>query len=334
MRGSIRVGVIGTGSIAQLTNAVLRSLEGVEVAFNFPARAMNAQTPVWESADLVAICSANGLHVTHAMSAVKAGKHVVIEKPLALDVASGSLLLEEARRQGVNVSVIAQRRFEPSIVSAKEAISSGALGQPVLVECSLRWNRSAEYYASSPWRGTASLDGGVLFNQGIHLIDLARWLMGPVHSLHAFDGTLARPIEAPDTCVAALRFESGALGVVAMTVGSHTATPAELNLHFERGTIGFQDDRLTAWSVPGIPPPREREQVGSGAQDPSAIGLLGHERQWKHIVCATREGRQPEVSGADALKTLSLIETIHASAGLDAGTQGKQTRAAVLPLRA
>lgn len=311
------VAIVGSGSIGRLTRDVLAGLEGTQVVDLLSGRAVNGGSLNRSDIDVVAVCSANGLHVEHAQLAIDAGKHVVVEKPLTLDVDAGLQLLAAAAAQGVSVSVISQRRYEPLVAAARAAVESGNLGRPVLAECLLRWRRDSAYFAASPWRGSKELDGGVLFNQGVHVIDLMRWLIGPVASVSAHQGTRVWDIEAPDTATASLRFSAGALGVVSATVASSSPSPAELNLYFEHGTIRFHDDQLVEWTVPGIPAPPDESAIGSGSQDPTAIGQLGHRRQWEHIIAALRAGRQPEVAGNDALGTAALVAAIHASAAHD-----------------
>lgn len=313
----VRVTVVGSGTIGDLTRAVVASLEGAEVADMIAARDVTAEALAASDADVVAVCSANGLHTEHALLAIGAGCHVVVEKPLALSVADGRRVLEAAAARGVSVSVVSQRRDEPLVRTMRDAVASGVLGTPVLAECLMRWRRDADYYAESPWRGTRDLDGGVLFNQGIHGLDLLRWMLGPVASVSAHHATRVWPIEAPDTATATMRFVSGALGVLSATVASASPGPAELNLHFEHGTIRLHDDELVEWNVPGIDEPRADDAVGSGAQDPSAIGQVGHRRQWERIIAALQAGQAPEVTGADALGTAALVAAIHDSAARD-----------------
>lgn len=321
----LRVAIVGSGSIAELTQQVIDSLPDAAVTHTVPGRHLNPGELKRDDVDVVAVCTANGDHVAHARLALTARKHVVVEKPLTLDIAAGQELLRMGDELGRTITVISQRRWEPYVLAARQAIAAGALGRPVLVECLLRWERDDAYYRASPWRGTEDLDGGVLFNQAIHVLDLMRWLVGPVDSVAAFDATLVRDITAPDTAAAALRFACGALGIVSATVASTFPSPAELNLHFEHGTITLADNRLVTWDVPGFSRPTDESAVGSGSQDPKAIGLLGHRRQWEHIVSALRRGSQPEVSASDGLGTAALVAAIHTSAA--AG--GRPTRPVV-----
>jgi len=307
------VAIVGNGTIGDLTADVLDSVAGARVTARLSGRdphwgALGADTQV------VAVCSSHGRHVPYAMAAVESGRHVVVEKPLSLDVDDGRRLLEASHARGVQVSVISQRRWEPAVAAAHAAVVSGVPGRLLLAEALVRWRRDEAYYRDRPWRGTIAEDGGVLFNQAIHVLDLLRFLGGEVESVSGATGTLRHRIEAPDTAVAHLRFAGGALGVVSATTASTSPSPAELNLHFENGVIRFADDRVAEWSVPGIESPTTMDAVGSGSADPRAIGLVGHRRQWLRIVDDLRAGRASAVAGEDALRTVALVAAIHASA--------------------
>lgn len=304
----LKIAILGTGAIGRLTRDALEDVPNARVVAMVSPRKAHELGP---DVDVVAICTPNGAHVGHARDAVAAGKHVVVEKPLTLDVADGRTLLDEAAAAGVTVSVVSQRRWEPVVKAAKQAIDSGVLGRAIFGECLLRWRREESYYRDVPWRGTSSLDGGVLYNQGVHLIDLVRLLLGPVVGVDGATSTRVHQIEAPDTAGALLHFRCGALGFVAATTAAHDPQPAHLNLWFENGTIRLDDDQLAEWSVPGVPAPEPTEGVGTGSARPMAIGTVGHRRQWASIVEALREGRQPEVSGLDGLGTSALVAAIH-----------------------
>lgn len=307
--GTLRVLVLGTGSIAETTCEALTEIDAAELVGMVSPRGEVS----YDDCDVVAVCTPNGLHVEHALAAVAAGKHVVVEKPLTLDIASGQRLLDAAAEAGVTVSVVSQRRWEPEMVAAKEAVESGVLGQPLLGECLMRWRRKPEYYTERPWRGSSVLDGGVLFNQGIHLIDLLRWLLGPVETVDGAIATRVHAIESPDTATTLLRFVNGAQGIVSATTAADEAQPAELNLWFENGHIRVADDGLLAWQVPGVEQPRPEEPAESGSGDPAAIGAVGHRRQWAAILDALLSGAEPQVSGRDGLGTAALVAAIHES---------------------
>lgn len=332
----VRVGIVGFGQIGRThlraleqcpdaTVVAVASRHGpptdVNIGWHADARELVRRPDV----DLVAICTPSGEHAAQAVAALEAGKAVVVEKPLALTLADGERVVRTARERGLFLSVISQRRTEPACRYLKAALEAGRLGRPVLGEALVRWHRDQAYYDAAPWRGTRAMDGGVLMNQAIHAIDLLRWFFGPVEEVTGATATLVRRIEAEDTAAATLRFASGALGVIAATTATTPGLPAELNLFCERGLVSLHDATVVRWEVPDAPAPPPSEAPGSGSADPAAIGSLGHLRQWRDILDAVRDGRQPLVTGEDALATVAMI----LAAG-EASRTGRAVRPATL----
>lgn len=327
---SLRVGILGYGNIGRTHHRALGQCEGVAAVAATRSR-VSAETGVLASPftwcadarelirrpdiDVVSICTPSGSHAALAIEALQAGKHVVVEKPLCTDLETGKRAVRLARDSGLLLSVISQRRFEPQNIHLRGLLDDGALGRPILGEALVRWYRNQDYYDSAPWRGTLADDGGVLLNQAIHVIDLLCWLFGPVDEVSATTSTLVHEMEAEDTAVATLRFASGALGVVAASTATRPGLPAELNLFCEGGAVGVHDDCIARWDVPELPPPPPGDAgAGSGAADPAAITALGHVRQWRDIVGALREGREPSVTGEDGLATAAVVLSAYASA--------------------
>lgn len=325
---ALRVGILGYGSIGRAHHRALAECEGAEVVAATRPRsadpALDSSLAWCESAeeligradiDVIAVCTPSGSHAAQAIEALQAGKHVVVEKPLCLELEAGERAVRLARSSGLLLSVISQRRFEPQNVHLRALLARGVLGRPILAEALVRWYRGQEYYDSAPWRGTLAEDGGVLLNQAVHVLDLLCWLLGPVDEVSAATATLGHEMEAEDTAVATLRFASGALGVVAASTATRPGLPAELNLFLERGAVGVHDDRVVRWDVPeSVPRPPEAAGAGSGAADPAAVTALGHARQWRDIVAAVAEGREPAVTGEDGLATAAVVLAAYASA--------------------
>lgn len=327
---SLRVGILGYGAIGRTHHKALSECDGVEVVAATRSR-IGAQpdelggTLRWcgdakeligiAEIDVIAICTPSGSHSALAIEALRARKHVVVEKPLCVDLESGERAVRLARDSGLLLSVVSQRRFEPQNIHLRELLDEGVLGRPILGEALVRWYRGQDYYDSAPWRGTLADDGGVLLNQAIHVIDLLCWLLGPVAEVSATTATLGHEMEAEDTAVATLRFESRALGVIAASTATRPGLPAELNLFLERGAVSIHDDEVVRWDVTArAPTPPAEARAGSGAADPSAITALGHLRQWRDIVAALREGREPWVTGADGLATAAVVLAAYESA--------------------
>ena len=176
-----------------------------------------------DDVEVVCVCVPSGLHAEVGVRAAKAGKHLVVEKPIDVTLAAADRLIEAARTAGVALTVISQHRFDPGLIELQRLLGDGALGRLVLGEASTKWYRTQAYYDSADWRGTRAMDGGALMNQGVHYVDLLRWCMGPVAEVTAVCATQAHQIEAEDTALAILRFTSGAVGTI---VAAPPPTPA------------------------------------------------------------------------------------------------------------
>jgi len=246
------------------------------------------------------LCSPNGLHAEQAIC-LQAGAHVVVQKHLTLDIATSGRVVEEADRRDLLLSVVSQRRFEPPALAVKQASTA-----------------VSSYYDEIGWRGSVDLDGGALMNQGIHAVDLMRWLFGEVTTVQGQVATRVRDIEAEDTAVACLRFASGGFGVISATTATTPGLPAEINLIFEHGSVSLADDRIVRWAVPGVDQPSLRYDSGSGSQAAKNITAIGHTRQWDDIMAALRDRRPPAVTGRDALGTAALIVAIQRSSATGA----------------
>lgn len=316
---TLRVGLVGYGAIARRHREAIELSRGAELVAlatsqpdpKIPGVSVYSdfdQLLAARDVDAIVICTPSGYHAKQALSALKAGKHVVVEKPLCLDFESGEAVVREARRRNLVVAVISQRRFEAQNIYLKRLLTDGQIGKLYLGEVLLRWHRSSAYYETNSWRGTREFDGGVLMNQAIHTIDLLRWFFGPVIRVSSEGATLAHRIESEDTAVGTIRFESGALGIVAATTASPRGLPVELNIFAERGRISFHDDRTAAWEVEGVaPPPTDSTTSGSGSAKPDGITAAGHARQWRDIVEAFAEGRDPIVTAEEGLKTVAVV---------------------------
>lgn len=333
----VGVGVVGMGSIGVLHARALRDLapRARLVAYSGAAPLSDDETPAGRAAhvtpeevlhhegvDVVAVCTPSGSHARLALAALEAGRHVVVEKPLAVTVEDALRVERAARERGLVVSMISQRRFEPQHQALRRALDDGALGELRLVATHVPWYRDDDYYAAAAWRSAAEEGGGSLMNQGVHNVDLLRWLCGPVESVTAQSGTLARPSGAEDTTVATLRLASGALGVVTTTTATPPGFPATVLLHGSRGSVELAQDEVVRWDVPGVPAPASGSAAG-GAADPLAIGHVGHLAQWERVLAAVAGEAPPPVGVADAVETVRLLCAIR-----DAAATGRTVRPA------
>ena len=255
--------------------------------------------------DAVCITTPSALHLEPALAAIRAGKHLMIEKPIDSTVEGTDHILREAEKAGVRVGSIFQARFGDAARQVKAAIDGGRFGRMVLASCYVKWNRTADYYTG--WKGKLSEDGGgVIINQAIHGVDLLQWFAGmPVGSVRLEHAARAR-IESEDTCVAALKFASGAFGTIEGTTAAMAGlVAAHRNLRRTRfGAPGRRRHRAL-----GFPQSRSRKTrrsarcarvaaMGSGAAAPMNIKIEGHQRQIQDFIDGIREKRPFFIEGA------------------------------------
>ena len=224
-----------------------------------------------------------------------------------------------ARAAGVQVGVVSQLRYGPAVARVKRALESGALGRITRCDLYMKYFRPQSYYDSGTWRGTQAMDGGgALMNQGIHGVDLVRYLMGPADSIYALSGTLVRDIEVEDTLTAVVAWHCGAQGVIQASVGDYPGFPRRIELNGESGTIILEEDRIVKWEVAGDsayhiyeqePAPEVRSHSEAGAIDPS-----GHVAQLRNFIDAVRGEGTLLVDEAEGRKALALVLAAYRSA--------------------
>ena len=274
--------------------------------------------------DALIVTTPSGVHMESAVLAARAGKHVVVEKPLEVTADRCDAIIEACDKAGVLLCTIFPSRFGDANRELKSAIDAGRFGRLTLGETTVKWWRSQQYYDEGGWKGTQALDGGgALMNQAIHNVDLLLWMMGPVESVAAFTGTLAHDrIEVEDTAVASVRFKNGALGVIQATTSVWPGLSKTIAIHGDKGSAEIEQDDLLLWKyqheLPGDSGIRERFAVKSGSSggssNPGAISHVGHTRQLADFIDAIKENRKPFVDGAEGRRSVELIEAIYQSA--------------------
>lgn len=270
--------------------------------------------------DVVSICTPSGTHAEVAIAAARAGKHIVVEKPIDVTLSRVDQIIAAAAEAGVKLACIFPLRFMKGTHYAKEAVAAGRLGRLTLVDAYIKWHRPQSYYTGS-WRGTWALDGGgALMNQGIHSIDLLQWFGGPISTIYGHTATLAHEMETEDTAAAVLSFRNGAIGVIEAATSSWPGDEARVELHGDQGTIALEQGRIVRWKLADAQPGEEEQMLslegylGSGAQDPMGISYELHRRQLQDMVAAIRENRAPAVDGAEGRKAVEIIRAIYWSA--------------------
>ncbi len=277
--------------------------------------------------DIVSICTPSGMHSEMAVAAANAGKHILCEKPIDIQLDKIDRILEATEKNKVKLAGVFQRRTYEDSKKIKGALEQGLLGKMVLGDAYLKYYRSQAYYKSANWRGTWTLDGGgALMNQGIHGIDLLLWFMGDVEMVYAKASALVRNIEVEDTAIALLQYKNGAYGVIQGTTSVNPGEATRLELNGKYGTIIFEESKITRWAVTqeedGLANDQEIQAdkiEHSAVSDPRDIGLLGHIRHVEDLIQAIETDGQPMVTGESARKSVELILAIYESA-----RQGKE----------
>lgn len=270
--------------------------------------------------DAVCITTPSALHLQPALAAARAGKHLMIEKPLEATVERTDQILNEARRCGVRVGSIFQARFADAARQLKAAVDAGRFGRLVLASCYVKWNRTPEYYTG--WKGRLAEDGGgAVINQAIHGVDLLQWFAGMPVEVFAWTTQRVHRIESEDTAVAALKFASGAFGTIEASTALWPGFSRRIEICGEHGSAVMEDDDITRWDFrhaqPGderIRATRESGAMGSGAAAPMAIKFEGHLRQIQDFIDGIREGRPFFIEGVEARKAVALVRAIYDSA--------------------
>lgn len=332
MQKELGFGIVGGGLIGKVHAEAIHAIPGARVVavcgrnearvnelaakYNAAGYTDYAQFLAHPGLDVVNVCSPSGLHLEHGRAAAEAGKHVLVEKPIEINLARADALIEACDQAGVQLGVIFQSRFLPMVQKMKAAIEAGKLGSLILGDAYVKWYRAPEYYADS-WHGTLALDGGgALINQAIHTVDLLRWMMGPVESAFAMKKALRYPhIEAEDTLVGTLQFANGALGAVVATTSVKPGFKRRLEISGERGTIILDGDAISVWDIEGDAQTDETaEQITDGSSNPAAISTEGHRRQIEDMLHAVRENRAPVIDGHEGRKSLEVVMALYQAA--------------------
>ncbi|WP_284234464.1 Gfo/Idh/MocA family protein [Arenivirga flava] len=281
-----------------------------------------------EPFELVVVATPSGLHVQLALEALDADRHVLVEKPLDVDLPRARALADAAREaadRGVLASVVSQHRLDPSTVALAAAIEQGRLGRITSAVASVPWWRGDDYYAAADWRGTWAMDGGgALMNQGVHTLDLLLALLGrPAQVTAEFARTAHEGIEVEDTLVGTIAFESGALAAVHATTAGYPGLGARLQVQGSAGSAVVEDDVLVSLHLADLEngaDPRNAHASMLAQPDPAeALGLGwagGHARQYLDLQAALHGRSRPAVPVEDAALVLATVRALYVSATL------------------
>ena len=261
-----------------------------------------------EEIDAVSICTESGYHAKHSIDCLKRGKHVLVEKPMALSIKDADEMIKLARDNNLKLGVCHQNRFNPPIQKLRRAIEEGRFGKLINGTARILWTRDDNYYKQAPWRGTKELDGGTLMNQCIHNIDLLQWMMGSeVERIHCERGTFLRNIEMEDFGAILIRFKNGTIGIVE---GSACVYPKNLeetlSIFGEKGTViigGLAVNEIKTWQFADE---RDYDKEDRSTEIDSVYGK-GHTPLYKDFIDAINNDREPLINGEEGKKALEII---------------------------
>jgi predicted dehydrogenase len=334
-------GIIGCGMIADFHAKAIADTKGGKLVAcydNFPAAAekLAAAQGIKAYAKLddmladpkvqvVTIGTPSGAHMEPAVAAAKAGKHVIVEKPLEITLKRCDAIIDACEKAGVKLATIFPSRFHASSRAIRRAVEKNRFGKLTLGDAYVKWYRKQEYYDGGKWRGTWELDGGgALMNQAIHSVDLLTWLMGPVVEIRAQWGTLAHErIAVEDVAVATLRFANGALGTIEATTAAYPGYLKRIEIHGSQGSACMEEEDITKWDFEKADKKDDaavaesmssKKSTGGGAGDPKAIGHHGHALQFQDLLDAVKKGKSPSVDGREGRRSVEIILAIYKAA--------------------
>lgn len=267
--------------------------------------------------DVISVLTPTGYHARHVVDLARHGKHLVVEKPMALRVADCDAMLRACRAHGCRLFVVQQNRYNPAVLAARRALEAGRFGTMVLGTVRVRWRRDQAYYDRDAWRGTWALDGGVIAQQASHHVDLLQWFMGPIRRLQCQIATRLARIEAEDTAAALFTFESGALGVFEATTAARPADlEASLSLLGEHGTVvlaGPAVNRVAHWQFDAETAADERARR-EASEDVADVYGHGHAGYLADVVGALVDGRPGPVEGEEGRAIVRILTAMYESA--------------------
>jgi UDP-N-acetyl-2-amino-2-deoxyglucuronate dehydrogenase len=267
-------------------------------------------------ADVVILATPSGLHSDQAVQVAEAGRHVMTEKPMATRWQDGKRMVHACDLAGVHLFVVKQNRRNATLQLLKQAVDKRRFGRIYMVNINVFWSRPQAYYDSAPWRGTWEFDGGAFMNQASHYVDLLDWLIGPVESVQAYTATLARHIQVEDTGVVSIRWRTGALGSMNVTMLTYPKNlEGSITLIGEKGTVrvgGVAVNRIDHWEF--AEPDPDDEAVERASYDTTSVYGFGHPLYYDNVIQSLRGEAAPDTDGREGLHSLEILIATYLSA--------------------
>ncbi|KTD62020.1 Gfo/Idh/MocA family protein [Legionella spiritensis] len=261
------------------------------------------------NADVVSLCTPSGLHPEQAIQVAQSGRHVLTEKPMATRWQDGLRMVKACDEAGVRLFVVKQNRRNATLQLLKKAIDQGRFGKIYLANINVFWTRPQDYYDQADWRGTWEFDGGAFMNQASHYIDLIHWMLGPVASVQAMMGTLERDIETEDTGVMNIRWRSGAMGSVSVTMLTYPKNlEGSITILGEKGTVrigGVAVNEIQHWEFADSKP--EDDEIKKASYQTTSVYGFGHPLYYDNVINTLQGKEEPETDGREGLTSLELL---------------------------
>ncbi|MEH2526343.1 MULTISPECIES: Gfo/Idh/MocA family protein [unclassified Bradyrhizobium] len=330
----IKFGLLGCGRIAKrhsdllggghipgaelvaVCDEVRERADAIAAKFNVPAFYDIDDFLGRKDIQAVSVLTPSGMHPAHVIAAAKAGKHVIVEKPMALRLEDADAMIRACDAAAVKLFVVKQNRFNVPVVKAREALDAGRFGRLVLGTVRVRWCRDQAYYDQDKWRGTWAYDGGVLANQASHHIDMLEWFFGDVVSVHARAATALVNIETEDTAVATLKFKNGALGIIEATTAIRPKDlEGSLSILGEKGAVeiaGFAVNKIRHWHFTEELA-ADKDVIEKFSVNPPNVYGFGHQAYYEHVIKCLNNQSSALVDGLQGRKSLELISALYES---------------------
>ena len=306
----------GDAEVVAVCDIDERALEAAEGATGAQGYLRYEDLLAKTDADVVVLSTPSGLHAEQTIRAAQAGKHVITEKPMATRWQDGKRMVAACDQAGVRLFVVKQNRRNATLQLLKKAIEADRFGRIYMVSVNVFWSRPQSYYDSAKWRGTWEFDGGAFMNQASHYVDLLDWMIGPVESVQAYTATLARDIEVEDTGVMSLRWRSGALGSMSVTMLVYPKNlEGSITVIGEKGTVrigGLAVNEIQHWEFADQRP--EDERVKEASYQTTSVYGFGHPLYYENVIQALRGEAEAETDGREGLRSLELLVATYLSA--------------------
>jgi len=310
------LGEIEGAKLAAVCDIVPEKAQAISERFGIPSFSDMDEMARSVDIDVFVVLTESGRHAEHVINLAKYGKHIMVEKPMALSLADADAMIRACDDAGVKLFVVKQNRFNVPVQKLREAVEAGRFGKMVLGTVRVRWARPQSYYDQDPWRGTWAFDGGVLTNQASHHVDLLEWMLGDVESVFAKATTALVDIEAEDTAVVVLKFTNGALGVIEATTAVRPKDlEGSISVLGEKGTVeigGFAVNQMKHWNFVE-PEESDAEVIERYSVNPPNVYGYGHQAYYDHVIDSILNDKKHLVDGLEGRRSLELINAIYES---------------------